>query len=192
MDLLREEIRIELKYLPAGTFPEVEKLEIGKFDSAVYDSTGNFLRKLSTFYQRRISRASNEREALKASRTVTDEDLREFELMRERYVNNFVSDMVKNSVDPTRIVEWNGQLIQKLYPIYIDDTRPTNPLDFRAPFYSPVKYFFGRYWDTLYFNVSVIWLMTILFYITLYFDVLKRIVNSVEMYKKYSRRLVRN
>jgi ABC-type multidrug transport system ATPase subunit/uncharacterized tellurite resistance protein B-like protein len=191
MNLLREEIRRELENWPPNTFPYVDRIAIGKFDSTVYDSTEAFLKKLSRVYQYRIGARARERDAIIAARTGTPEALAAFDKMREDYQNKAVADKVKKSTETSRIVEWRGQLVQKFYPIYIDDTRPIHSLDYRAPFYSPVKYFFGRYWDTLYFNIAVIWAMSLVLYITLYFELLKRAVNSVEMYKKYSRRLVR-
>jgi ABC-type multidrug transport system ATPase subunit/uncharacterized tellurite resistance protein B-like protein len=192
MNLLRGEISRELQNLPPGTFTDIEKLSIGQFDSTVYNNTAAFLKTLAAFYQNRISRTATEKEAIVNARTSTPQGLEAFETMRERYQNKAVSDMVQNSIEETRIVEWQGQLVQKLYPIYLDDTRPVHSMDFRAPFYSPVKYMFGRYWNTLYFNISVIWAMSIVFYITLYYELFKRIVNGVETYKKYRRRLVKN
>jgi ABC transport system ATP-binding/permease protein len=192
MKLLHEEIKYELRSLPANTFPMVDQIAVGKFDSTVYDSTSAFLARLDRMYQRRISLRNRERDAIVRARTSTPQDLAAYDKMREDYQNKAVTDLVKNSAETSRIVEWRGELVQKYFPIYMDDTRPSHALDYRAPFYSPVKYFFGRYWHTLYFNICVIWMMTIVMYVTLYFELLKRVVKSVEMYKKYSRRLVRN
>jgi len=100
-------------------------------------------------------------------------------------------NLVQHTTDPARIVEWDGELLQKIYPIYNEEQRPSGPLDFRAEFYSPVKHMFGMKFDTLYFNIAVIWFMTITMYVTLYFDVLGRLVNSVEMWKKYRRKFVK-
>jgi hypothetical protein len=191
MNLLREEIRLELRNWPANAFTEVERIEIGKFDSTVHRSTETFLKRLSNVYRNRVAMRTRERDSIRNARTSTPEARAAFDKMREDYQNNAVSDMVKNINETSRIIAWRGQLVQKFYPIYMDDTRPIHALDYRAPFYSPVKYFFGRYWDTLYFNIAVIWVMSLILYITLYFELLKRAVNSVEMYKKYSRRLVR-
>jgi hypothetical protein len=82
-------------------------------------------------------------------------------------------------------------LLQKAYPIYSEDPRPAGKLDFRAAFYSPEKPFMGKKFDTLYFNICVIWTMTLVLFIALYFEALKKLVNSVEMWRKYSRKLVK-
>ncbi|MEQ1588680.1 MAG: hypothetical protein ABL895_22530, partial [Cyclobacteriaceae bacterium] len=87
--------------------------------------------------------------------------------------------------DPMRIVEWKGELVQKVSPIYFDDHRPAGPLDFRANFYVPTKHFAGMKFDTFYFNIAFIWFISVLFYIALYFQLFKKLVNSFEMYRKY-------
>jgi hypothetical protein len=191
MALLQSELKRELSQFPDNKFPEVEKLVIGKFDSATYVKTNQFLNLLKEYYNVRLNKAVREREARVAEATDTPEKLAEFNSMKERYLNEAVTSLVENTSDPVRIVEWEGELLQKIYPIYSEDSRPSGPLDFRAPFYSPVKHFMGAKFDTLYFNISVIWTMTIVFYIALYFELLKKFVNSVEMWRKYRRKLIK-
>jgi ABC transport system ATP-binding/permease protein len=43
----------------------------------------------------------------------------------------------------------------------------------------------GQVFDTLYFNVAVIWGMTIFLYAALYFEWLKKMVHRLEMQRKY-------
>ena len=73
----------------------------------------------------------------------------------------------------------------KFYPIYFEDVRPRKRFDFQANFYEPTKYFLGNIYDTFYFNLGVIWSMTIVMYITLYFDLLKKSVYALEHWRKY-------
>jgi hypothetical protein len=44
----------------------------------------------------------------------------------------------------------------------------------RAHFYAPVKIIGSRIIDTLSFNVIVLWIMSVLLYFTLYFDVIRK------------------
>jgi hypothetical protein len=132
--------------------------------------------------------AARRKERLIATLTTTPERAREFETMRLRYVNKAVSDAVKNIATSERIVEYDGRLIQKIYPIYEDDHQPAHWLDFSANLHQPSKYFLGRTFDTLYFNLAVIWSMTIVLFITLYYDVLKRFIRVLENRRKYRRK----
>lgn len=193
LELLQSELRHELRQFPDGDskFPEIERLVVGKFDSATYVKTNQFLNLLKEYYNVKLTKANREREAMIAEMTNTPEKLAQFNEMKVRYQNEAVSNLVENTTSPVRIVEWKGELLQKIYPIYALDQRPRGKLDFRAAFYSPVKQFLGNRFNTLYFNIAVIWTMTVFLYITLYFELLKKLVNSVEMWRKYSRKLVK-
>lgn len=191
LELLQSELRHELKQFPENKFPEIDKLVVGKFDSATYVKTNQFLNLLKEYYNVKLTKANKQREDLVAEMTNTPEKLAAYSSMKDRYQNEAVTNLVENNVSTARIVEWQGELLQKIYPIYSEDSRPVNKLDFRAPFYSPVKQFMGVKFNTLYFNIAVIWSMTIVLYITLYFELLKKLVNSVEMWRKYSRKLVK-
>jgi hypothetical protein len=98
-----------------------------------------------------------------------------------------VSIAVKNTTSLDHIVEYDGRLIQKIYPIYFDDHKPAHGMDFSANLFQPTKHLFGVTFDTVYFNISVIWLMTVALFITLYFDLLKKFMKIFE-YKKYRKR----
>jgi hypothetical protein len=88
------------------------------------------------------------------------------------YTNDFLSDIVKKSNSKNKILRVNDKLVQNYEPIFLE---PENKgLSLRAHFFAPVKYAFGIRMNTITFNLIVIWLMSVIFYITLYFDVLKK------------------
>jgi hypothetical protein len=186
--LLKNEIRRELLVLGNDKFQDIDKIEAGKFDSATYQSTAKFLRVLKEYYGVRFANANRDKETLIAAMTSTPEKESAFHNARLRYTNESVTRLVENSNDAKRIIEWKHTLIQKIYPIYANDPRPSSSFDFTSVFYSPVKHFMGRSFDTLYFNISIIWMMTLLLYLALHFDVLSKVVNSVNMWKKYRRK----
>lgn len=188
LQLLHDELSHELRFVGTDKFPEIDKLTVGKFDSATYQQTNKFLTVLKAYYGLRSKNAVEKREALISSLTDTPEKAALYQQNRMRYLNESVTRMVEHSTDQVRILEWDGQLVQKIYPIYFMDHRPTNQFDFTANFYNPTKQFMGREYDTLYFNISVIWAMSVLLYIALYFDLLKRLVQSVENRIKYRKR----
>jgi ABC transport system ATP-binding/permease protein len=188
MDLLRNEINAELNSIGKERFPEVDKIAIGKFDSTIHKKTQQFLATLKEYYGIRNMNAVKEKENLILRLTDTPEKKVAFQKLKLNYQNEAVTLAVENLNSAVRIAEWNGELIQKIYPIYYDDHRPHHKLDFRENFYVPVKHFFNRKYDTLHFNISVIWAMTFILYITLYFDLLKKLVHRLEMRRKYKRR----
>ena len=104
------------------------------------------------------------------------------------YQNESVIQMVEHSNDPVRIVEWDGELVQKIYPIYFDEHRPSNRFDFKANFFIPSKHFLGSSIDTFYFNLGVIWSMILFLYGLLYFEGLQKLVHGFNMHRKYRRK----
>ncbi|MBX2966752.1 MAG: ATP-binding cassette domain-containing protein [Cyclobacteriaceae bacterium] len=180
LSLLQSEIRNELSEVGEANFPDIDNLFAGKFDSTVYEQTTKFLSTLKQFYLLRHNRARDERETLLNTLTATPTDMARYEKMRQRYQNKAVADAVRNLNTVNRIVEFDGRIIQRIYPIYQEEHKPRYWLDFSANLYQPTKHFAGMIFDTLHFNLAVIWSMTIMLYITLYFDVLRKIMKMVE------------
>jgi hypothetical protein len=148
-----------------------------------------FLKALREFYSKRSRAAQDGRDNLMLQLTDDEEKKGAFEKLKMKYQNEAVTMMVENTQSPMRIVEWDGELVQKIYPIYFNEHRPEHMFDFRDNFYIPAKYFAGQKFDTLYFNLSVIWLMTIILYVTLYYELLKKAVHGAVLRKKYGRKL---
>jgi hypothetical protein len=171
--------------LGPGYFPEVNRLETGKVDSVVLEKTEVFLVKLRNYYTKKMNTnaAARERKVTEMTRTPALKAL--FDDQRDRFVNKAVSDAVENITSPERIIEYDGELVQKIYPIYADGRRPKHKLDYGANFYEPSKHVAGFRINTLHFNLSVIWLMTAILFVTLYLDVLKRVVRRLEGSRKY-------
>lgn len=98
---------------------------------------------------------------------------------KNQYYNESLADLVKNVSEKERIIEYQGKLYQQINPIFVDP-KPKGPLDYRAHFFAPQKNLFNTTVSTFLFNNLVIWLMTILLYLTLYFELLKKLINSFE------------
>jgi ABC transport system ATP-binding/permease protein len=111
------------------------------------------------------------------------ENSQAFLKLRDDYANQSLEEFVTNKNETVRIIDYKGEIIQKLDPIYND---PKSNM-IRAHFYSPVKRIFGSPVDTFTVNILVLWVMTIVLYFALYFRVLKRILDSGEVVlgKKY-------
>ncbi|MDZ4715414.1 MAG: ABC transporter permease, partial [Cytophagales bacterium] len=177
--LIQREIESELTAVGKQHLLEVALLQPATFDSVVYTKTRNFLLTLRQYYSNMTAAAYKEKE--KKIHALTDllGGPQEFENFRMAYQNDAISMLVKNQDEALRIIESRGRLIQKIYPIY-KDPEPDHYIDFDAQFYLPAKHFMNVTIDTLLFNLSVIWSMSLLLYVTLYFDVLRKILSSLE------------
>jgi ABC-type multidrug transport system ATPase subunit/Skp family chaperone for outer membrane proteins len=175
LEVLRNGIVGELKKVGEDKFPQVSKLTTAHFDSTLYSETNDFLAKLSSFYIKRFNTADQKKEEKIAKMTSSPEKQKEFEQMRNAYHNETIAELVKNLGETHRIIEKDGRLIQKIFPVY-KQPEPEHLVDFNAQFYMPAKHFLNSDVDTYYFNMGVIWSMTLVLAMTLYYDVLRRIL----------------
>lgn len=178
LTLLRYEISQELQVVGKDKFTRLNDLNLAGFDSSVYSELTEFQEHLKKFYVKRYNNADQRKEEKIRQLTSTPEKEKEFEEFRERFHNESITDLVKNLSETHRIIEKDGKLIQKIYPIY-KDPDPEHMVDFDAQFYMPAKHFLKSNVDTFWFNTGVIWSMTLVLAILLYFDVLRRIIDGI-------------
>ncbi len=99
--------------------------------------------------------------------------------LRETDYNDRLADFVLNRMATNKIYESDRKLIQKADPIFM----PPGSKYGRAHFYAPYKLLGHLRIGTMVFNVSMIWLMTIVFFLALYFNLLKRFIVWLERLK---------
>lgn len=99
--------------------------------------------------------------------------------LKDNCENESLTQLVKNANDISgeRCLEKNGRLIQQTDPVFQD---PVDSKLGRAHFFAPRKNFLGSYYSTFWFNMCLIWMMSVVLIITLYFDVFKRVLDGVE------------
>jgi ABC transport system ATP-binding/permease protein len=178
LELIRNETSRELSRIGTKPFARMDDLVPARFDSTVYVDLTTTLEQLKKYYVNRYNAADQKKEAKIRDMIDTPEKEKQFELFREQYHNETITELVKNLSETNRIIEKDGRLIQKIYPIY-KNPEPDHVVDFDAQFYMPAKHFLTRNVDTFWFNTGVIWSMTLVLAILLYFDVLRRIIDGI-------------
>ena len=98
------------------------------------------------------------------------------DVKNENY-NESLADLVKNVSTKQRILEHNDRLIQQINPIF-QDPKPKHSLDYRTAFFVPNKNLAGVIIPTYSFNTIVIWMMSFILYITLYFELLRKLIDG--------------
>ena len=176
--LLRYEINRELEDIGKGNFKDIDRLTLSEFDSTTFNETHEFLETLKKFYMNRYNMADKKKESQLKSMTNTLEKEKNFEKLKENYQNEAIAELVKNSTETHRIIEKDGKLVQKIYPVY-KDPDPDHIVDFDAQFYMPAKHFLNKNIDTFIFNLGVIWSMTLVLAIALYFEILRKVVDAL-------------
>ncbi len=137
----------------------------------------NYLTNYKSFYQDIYNKAVAGRERLIVAKETALESQYNLSTYKNEYYNESLADLVTNIAEKNRLIEYDGELIQQVNPIFLDP-RPSSFLDYRAHFFAPKKNLFGAFVSTYWFNVLVIWLMTMFLYLTLYFELLKRFIDS--------------
>jgi hypothetical protein len=95
-----------------------------------------------------------------------------FTEFKNAYENTKLTEMMHNRSELVKILDKNQKLIRKIEPIYM---APTSKIG-RAQLYAPYKQIGNFQIDTLWFNVMIIWLSSLFLYVTLYVDLLRRIL----------------
>ncbi|WP_420318901.1 ATP-binding cassette domain-containing protein [Ekhidna sp.] len=100
--------------------------------------------------------------------------------LEEKYHNEFLAGLLMNRTNFNKVYVGDDQLIQKKDPIYM---RPYSTIG-RAHFYAPFKVFGSWEIPTFYFNMAFIWFMSILLYLTLLDNSLKKTIKFFESREK--------
>lgn len=96
--------------------------------------------------------------------------------LRSKNYNENLANIVLNRLSTNKIYDSGDRLIQKADPVFM---KPGSKFG-RAHFYAPYKQLGRLKIDTLIFNIAVIWFMTFVFFITLYYNLLKRFIRFLE------------
>ena len=176
--LLRNEIQKEIASIGNEHFTRGDDLTPERYDSTVQKDTRFFLESLKKFYIQRYNKADLEKDKKIKSKTSTVKGEKDFEEYKKSYQNEAIAELVRNTAETNRIIEKDGELVQKIFPIY-KDPDPDHIVDFDAQFYMPAKHFLTKTIDTLYFNLGVIWSMTLFLSLTLYYEVLRKIIDGL-------------
>jgi ABC-type multidrug transport system ATPase subunit/uncharacterized tellurite resistance protein B-like protein len=175
--LLRNELSVEVKTNKKIPLPvTVSNLVYGKVNNMVIDKLVFYFDELNKYYIQKYKKASEAKDRLSAKLTNTEKANKEFIQLKKEYYNENLKEFVRNENEGVKIIEYDHRLYQKADPIFFDT--PGGIL--AAHFYAPRKMVFGKYFDTFWVNIAVIWLMSIVLFICLYFNLLRRLLELGE------------
>jgi ABC-type multidrug transport system ATPase subunit/uncharacterized tellurite resistance protein B-like protein/ABC-type multidrug transport system permease subunit len=173
-ELQKEEIRTNIP------FTSGHQLDTSLFNEIILDNTIEYIEKLDSYYSLIFQKANNEKENIIRYLLNTNSEL--YISKRNAFHNESVEDQVKKVFEKNKIIQYKDELIQQVDPIYRDPDIE-GYFNFRSHFFAPRKYFAGKYHDTYWFNLLFIWVITAFFYVTLYFNLLKKLLDLPEKIK---------
>jgi ABC transport system ATP-binding/permease protein len=175
LHLISNEIKKEMISLPDIKFEYINDLTPDKITSDIVNSATAYIDMLKRYYIDYYNFADGKKNSL--IEKMQKEDYKGFYNLRDKYHNKALEEFAVNKNETTTLIEFNGELIQKMDPIFMDPKFKF----VRAHFYSPTKKVFGMKVDTFIVNVVVLWIMTLMLYLALYFRLLKKLLDSGEV-----------
>jgi ABC-type multidrug transport system ATPase subunit len=160
-----------LKETPTFTMKYLDQLNTESINKDILAYTREYLETLNDFYKK-VYKSANR----KTSEITQSFNLDELQELKQKHSNKTLEEFVTNKKTFDYFIEYKGDMIQVRDPIYRD---PTHKF-IKAHFYAPRKMIAGTFVPTLWVNVMVIWFMTLMLYILLYFRVFKKFLDYIE------------
>lgn len=156
-------------------FPYVDQLQPNLYNASVGERLRIHLFAAKDYFADNYLEAQKKRDEIYQNlvKTLGKE---QFVQLEKRYHNEFLADLLMNRAHFDMVYQGEDQLIQKKDPIYM---RPYSHLG-RSHFYAPFKIIGSTQISTFYFNIAFIWFMTIVLYLSLLDNTLKKIISFFE------------
>jgi len=175
LQLVYNEFRKESLITPRLKFEFTEALKPDKINEDIVNTALKYVESLRQLYIAYYNGALERKDSIVTR--LQSEDKEGYDKLRDNYSNERLEEFVTYKNESLKILEYKGEIVQKLEPIYMDPKFKF----IRAHFYSPTKQIFGMKVDTFIVNVIVLWVITTLLYLALYFRLLKKLLDSVEV-----------
>lgn len=184
--VLRRAISLETTQLsPEIPFDYLGQLTYDSVDVFNLYETVGYIEELEEKYGTIFQKRNAQRDALVTHLMKTAPDL--YEKKRAAYHNESISDLALKVFEKNKILQYRDELVQQYDPVYRDPI-PRNLFDFQSHFLAPRKHFLGFYFDTFWFNLSVIWVMSLTLYLMLHFNALARLGSLFKAIKERFRK----
>ena len=183
-ELLKEYNKMHSKVPYPAAISELEALSVNTLNAAVISNIRTYLYHLNNYYIDLENSARKKKDEKARSMQKTPAEKEAFIQLEENNENEALNQLVtnRNDISGERCMEKDGKLIRQIDLVFYD---PEESNFGSAHFYAPRKKIFGVYVDTLYFNTAVIWLMTIILWFTLYYNVFKKLFDWTGLISQY-------
>jgi len=177
--LLQDQVAILNTMFPEASYDSIKNMGIQTFNETYAELTKAYLGNLLTHLRLQIKDANKERNDLEGQFIDQFGGIQSYTFFRNDNDNVKLADILLNKNVLPKIVENDQKLIRKYEPVYME---PASRIG-RAHLYAPVKQIGGITFDTLWFNVIFIWFTSFILYLTLYYDLLRKVISKFETLK---------
>lgn len=170
LTLIRGELKEYNEKNPLIKFDPIEKLNT-PVPAKTLDKLKQYLKNIRLAYVEDYNKAMQQRDRKLIKLKEQGIDINQ---LKRNYKNERLSSLVTNKSELDKIIEVKGELIAQSDAIF----RPSERM--RAHFFAPAKSIFDYKTGTYWFNILVLWVMTILLIITLYFDAFRKLTEWIQ------------
>ena len=184
LELIKNELSKEMRRVPSISFESLDKINEKEFNEDVIKDIRNYIESLKGHYNSEFSEANNYKEKWLNYNITTDKE--KFNYIKDHYFNESISDIVRKIFEKNKILRDGPNLVQMSDPIY-QMPEPESAISFRTHFFAPKKFIFGKFFETIWFNITMVWIYTIILYIILYYDLLRKLLTKLgdlKLFKK--------
>ncbi|MBI5220028.1 MAG: ATP-binding cassette domain-containing protein [Bacteroidia bacterium] len=145
------------------------------YSNETAEKTELFLKSLQLYYSKQLDQLLADKDSYinRLSKSKTNDYLIQ---LKNNYHNEKLAELVLNNNEYNKSLIFENRIIRKYQPVYAIPESPWG----KAQFYAPVKKIGNTYIDTFWFNVCIIWIMTLLLYLILISDLLQKSKNCVK------------
>ena len=93
--------------------------------------------------------------------------------LRDNYTNKKLTEILTGEFNQQKTIETSGKIIQRYEPVYMKPVSRNG----RAHFYAPYKLIGQWRIDTIWFNVTILWIASLMLYIALYYKLFQKAIN---------------
>lgn len=161
-------------FAPEVPFEYLRNLRPDSVDEVALYETVGYLEALKEHYNEIFQAKNQQRDAIVNHLVATQPRL--YEAKRNAYHNESITDLATKAFEKNKILLFKDELVQQYDPVYRDPV-PTSALDIRSHFLAPRKHLLGHFFDTFWFDLAMIWVMSLALYVSLHVEFLRRMGN---------------
>lgn len=161
-------------FAPEVPFEYLRNLRPDSVDEVALYETVGYLEALKEHYNEIFQAKNQQRDAIVNHLVATQPRL--YEAKRNAYHNESIADLATKAFEKNKILLFKDELVQQYDPVYRDPV-PTSALDIRSHFLAPRKHLLGQFFDTFWFDLAMIWVMSLVLYVFLHIEFLRRMGN---------------
>lgn len=164
--ILKKELEKELEIIDKKELPNLYALSDRRNLPGMYTYLEKLLHKIRFYYH------TNQQLAQKNKDKFLQENP-QHQSLKDLYHNEAVAILAKQNQSEKKIILGDNYIEPIINAVFIDGR------DISAHFFAPTKKIFNQSVSTFWFNITVIWLMTLVLYIALYFRLLMKFVKFI-------------